>query len=92
MGYYYDWLDCRWLPLDHHEPGPRQRRLRSRRKHLLRELITEINEGGDGVARLYAALLARTLVADQELMQEYGERIVELSSESVASKDGHGAA
>jgi len=72
MGYYYDWVNEKWQ----HRPGPvlPERRYR-RRETLLRYLLAEINDG-DSLTSLYAGLLARALVVlDEELMNEYGERV-----------------
>jgi hypothetical protein len=87
MGFYFDWVDRKWVPKDHDaRPTPAQRRQRERRRTLLGNLITEIEQGGNGVTCLYAGLLARTLVqADEELMQEYGKQVVHITDEKVAA-------
>jgi hypothetical protein len=80
MGYFYDWVDQRWQPLDHHRrlTGVQRRQI-NRRRNVLADLLVEMIEG-DSTTQLYAGLLARTLIcADQDLMREFGERVVKLS-------------
>ncbi len=76
MGFYYDWCDEKWKPIDHDRAlTAAQRRQLSARGRLIEILIEEIS-GGDSITALYAGLLARTLVAtDEVLMRKYGERI-----------------
>ena len=77
-GYYFDWLEKKWLPRQHRELSQQQQRQRSRRVQLLRDLLAEIGSG-DSVSQLYAALLARTLVGqDEELMRQYGQQVAGL--------------
>lgn len=82
MGYYYDWIEEQWVerPRDRVVTwGQRQRQ--QRRRKLLTYLIAEMTESRDGVATLYAALLARTLVAsDEELMGAFGEQIARIGA------------
>lgn len=77
MGYYWNALDERWHPIDHHRQLTRQQRHQiNRRSRLIAALIKEIESGDNSVISLYAGLLARCLVsADQELMREYGEQV-----------------
>jgi hypothetical protein len=80
-GYYYDHLQRRWMPK--FQPGPEtpQGRRRLHRRRLLPELLTEIG-GGSALSRLYASLLARALIAeDEELMREHGEQVCKLTGE-----------
>jgi hypothetical protein len=83
MGYYYDWINAKWIERERGlRPtiGPSVRR-RRRRRTLIGELLTEIAEGHDSDATLYATLLARALVTtDEELMKEYGEHIAHVSA------------
>jgi hypothetical protein len=81
MGFYYDWLEERWTPVDHDRKLTRATREQIRRRgELIEELITEIETSRDGMTLLYASLLARTLAASDELlMREYGKRIAELA-------------
>jgi hypothetical protein len=75
MSWYYDWIEKKWQPKQ--EPSSCQRQQHPRRRTLLRDLLGEIDTG-DSVTKLYAGLLARAVVAqDQELMKEYGKRIAE---------------
>ena len=81
MGYYFDWLEKKWPPKQDLQPTLRQRTQRARHRAMLRELITEIEEG-DGVTRLYASLLARCLVSgDEALMRELGQQVAEMAVE-----------
>jgi hypothetical protein len=83
MGFYYDHLDNKWTPIDHHRKLTlAQRRVIHRRRALIDDLLAEIAEGGDGVTGLYARLLACALVkTDELLMREVGKRVVETSRE-----------
>ena len=86
MGYYYDHVDRKWEPIDHDRrlTGKQKQRL-SRRKHLIVDLLTEINTGQNSVTALYAGLLARALVkTDELLMREYGETVIKVASENKA--------
>jgi hypothetical protein len=86
MGYYYDWIEQNWLPLQHRELTSQQCRRRTCRHRLLSELLTELEAGDDGVSRLYAGLLARRLISrDQELMREFGRQVVETASDGAAA-------
>jgi hypothetical protein len=86
MGYYYDWVDRKWVPRQDATPTPAQRRLTARRRDLIRNLLTEIEHHGDSVVYLYTALLTRTLVQrDEELMREFGKQVVGATSERVMS-------
>jgi hypothetical protein len=89
MGDYYDWIEGRWEPIDHARTlTPRTRRQITRRKTLIDHLVIEIEEGGDAVTRLYAQLLARTLVkTDEVLMRECGRRIAAMSGERQAADE-----
>lgn len=90
MGYFYDWVEEKWKPKRDETLSLSERRQVNRRSTLLRELIAEIEQGGDGISRLYAGLLARALLAtDEELMRDHGERIVKLTSpcENTASSE-----
>jgi len=81
-GYYYDWFERRWIE----RPAEAMQRLPRRgvpRRTLLAALVEEV-EKGDSDAKLYAALLARSLIGcNMELMHEFGERIAKLSKEDV---------
>jgi hypothetical protein len=82
-GFYYDWLAQKWVPRRASTKPTAAQKSRCKARHdLLKTLLVEIEEGGDGVARLYALLLARTLVAaDETLMRDYGQRIAKKDSE-----------
>ena len=89
MGYYYDWVDRKWVPKSHAKPTPRRLRLRLRRRSLLQNLITEIEHGNDSVTRLYASMLTRSLLqSDEELMREFGRQVADLSQECVKEERG----
>jgi hypothetical protein len=78
FGFYYDWLENRWLPCQRSRAQALtadEQRQRHRRARLLRDLLCEFQEG-DSASQLYAALLARTLVsADEELMRGFGKEV-----------------
>jgi hypothetical protein len=80
MGYYYDWVDSRWLPIDHQRRVTlKQQRRIDRRRDLLQRLLLEIARGNNSVTRLYAQLLARALLqTDEMIMREDGQRVVGL--------------
>jgi hypothetical protein len=81
MGYYYDWLERKWLPRQHRQLSLRERSEQSRRGALLHGLLVEIS-GGDSVSSLYAGLLARRLIGDdEELMRTFGKQLAELGQE-----------
>lgn len=85
MGYYYDWIERKWLTGEQVKPTAHQRRLRLRRRTLLQELLTEIEQGGD--TGLYAGLLARTLVqTDEELMRQLGRQIADITAQDESAK------
>jgi hypothetical protein len=77
-GFYYDWLQQRWIPRPPPRPrSPHEQRQHHRRTRLLRDLLNEFQDG-DSASRLYAALLARTLVsADEDLMRAFGKEVSE---------------
>jgi glucose-6-phosphate dehydrogenase assembly protein OpcA len=84
MGYYYNWLAQKWLPRS--KPTATQKSQREFRHGLIADLLTEIEDGSDSVASMYAGLLARTLVTtDAALMDEYGERIANLGTWNTSS-------
>jgi hypothetical protein len=84
MPYFYDWINKRWQPYPKgSDPMCPKYTTRSfaRRFTLLPQLIKEI-ETGEGEVKLYAGLLARAIVVsdiDPTLMNEFGERIAELT-------------
>jgi hypothetical protein len=88
MGYYYDWLEGRWDPIDHDRELTRRQRLRiERRKILIEDLITEIEISDDSIIKLYAGLLARTLTATDELLiREYSKRLSEMCPKAEKKK------
>jgi hypothetical protein len=88
MGYYYDRITERWVPRDHDRKiTPGVRRVLDRRANLIEDLITEINAPANSDAILYASLLARSLVASDEiLMKEFGEEIVRLTDPGADKK------
>ena len=78
MGYYFNPIDETWVE-KHKTPRNRQPRAVSRSR-LLIALIEEI-ERGDSETKLYAGLLARKLVMDDEqLMQTFGEKLAALQT------------
>lgn len=101
MGYYWDQIDRKWIPRPRWEKRPSEKRRVDRRKALLRDLISEIDDSpvlppdhfegddaeyfgitqqNDRAAKLYAALLARTLIGtDEWLMKAYGHQIAKLT-------------
>jgi hypothetical protein len=86
MGYFYDWIDQKWQPIDHaRKLTVKQRRRLSRRKILMDDLLLEIDKGHDAITTLYGTLLLRTLAkTDELLMREYGEQIAKLAPEREA--------
>jgi hypothetical protein len=88
MGYYYDWINEKWVERERGcRPtiGPSVRR-RKRRRTLIAELLTEIAESHDGDATLYATMLARALVTtDEELMKEFGEQVAAIGNKAAAA-------
>jgi hypothetical protein len=80
-GFFYDWLEKKWLPCQRSRAqvlSPQEQNQRSRRARLLRDLLTEMQAGGDSVSRLYVGLLARSLLsADEELMRAFGKEVAE---------------
>jgi hypothetical protein len=80
--FYYDWLAQTWTPRPSTKRTAAQKSRCKLRHNLLSNLLVEIEHGGNGVARLYALLLARTLVAtDEILMREFGKHVAEKDSE-----------
>lgn len=74
-GFIYDWNVGKWLPKQHRELSFADRRHHARRQRLLYCLLIEMRSG-DGIAAMYANLLARHLIGtDQDLMHDYGERV-----------------
>jgi hypothetical protein len=108
VGYFWDRIERKWAPRPRWKKRSSEKRRVDRRKELLHDLISEIEDGpllppdqfegddaeyfdrtqpNDRAAKLYAALLARTLIGtDESLMRAYGEQIAKLtgSSEKVA--------
>lgn len=83
MGYYFDYIDKRWLPKRQRSITAQQRRDLIRRKGLVAEVVEEIECGDDRVARLYAVMLARALVkTDESLMTEFGKRLAAVAGQS----------
>ena len=89
MAYYYDHIERQWKPK---QQEPEWRRVQCRggaysiplrriyRKTILEELFKEIEWYKGGPTVTYAMLLARALVqADEELMREFGERVVQVT-------------
>lgn len=87
MGYFYDWLENRWVPIDHgRRLTPAQRRQIERHRQLVTDLITEVQKSR-GEIRLYASLLVRALVSSEELlMGEFGRQVAQLSPEGGEGK------
>lgn len=78
MGFYYDWVNDRWQ--EKSTNGRRHRRIRAWRT-LLPALVDEI-ENGDSEGKLYAGLLARHIVTNDEiLMEDHGKRVAKLTGE-----------
>ena len=88
MGYYFDWVNQKYHPIEHdREITPALQRKLVRRAQLVTALVTEIEKGGDQITRMYANLLARTLVCtDELLMREHGERVAKLSLDEPRKK------
>jgi hypothetical protein len=81
MGFYYDWLEERWSPIDHDRVLTRSDRRRiERHGRLIADLLGQLDDL-DGITFLYASLLARTLAASDELlMMEHGEKVATLTA------------
>ena len=80
MGYYFDWLNQRWVE----KPAVQRRRPRRMvpRRTLVTALIEEMHKG-DSEAKLYAGMLVRTLIiGDRQLMKEFGKQIAAISGRS----------
>jgi hypothetical protein len=80
MGYFYNYLEKRWDPINHDRQLNRQQRQQiERKKTLIAGLITEIEASNDSVVKLYVSLAARTLAAtDELLLRAHGKRLAEL--------------
>ena len=85
MGYYYDWLEQKWAPIDHGRTlNRREQRRIDRRRALIDDLILEFKCGRDGQIALFAGLLLRALVrSDEQLMRDRGEAIANVSFDEV---------
>jgi len=82
MGYYFDWLNEKWVEKPAVQPR-RPHRMFPRRT-LVTALVEEMLKG-DSEAKLYAAMLARKLiVGDRELMAEFGKQIAAMTERSCA--------
>ena len=80
MGYYYDWLNSRWV--EKSLTPPKQPRREIPRQDLLTALIEEMVEG-DSETCLYAGLLARKLIVGNEvLMRQFGKKVARLTMPS----------
>jgi hypothetical protein len=81
MGYYYDWLESRWIPIDHNRVLTREQRQRIvRRGNLIADLIEEIEaDDSSSVLKLFAGLAARALAASDELLlRDWGEQLAKI--------------
>jgi hypothetical protein len=77
MGYYYNWVDAKWVEKPLIAPKPPRRAVP--RRTLVTALMEEMSKG-DSEARLYAELLARKLiVGDEGLMKEFGKTVAEMT-------------
>jgi len=84
MGYYFDWLNERWVekPL----VQPRRPRRTCSRRTLVTALVEEMQKG-DCEAKLYAGLLVRKLIiGDMALMSEFGKQIAAMIKTSVKER------
>ena len=89
MGYYYDWIAQRWREDQRAELTRAQRSRSAQRRSLLSALLYEIDDAGDGVAKLYAGLLARHLVSrDESLMREFGRDVVNQTGNAAHERAG----
>jgi hypothetical protein len=89
MGYYYDWIAQQWRQGQGAEFTPAQRSRSAQRRTLLTGLLNEIDDGGDGVAKLYAGLLARHLITrDETLMREFGRDVVNQTGNAAHERAG----
>jgi hypothetical protein len=88
MGYYWHYIEDRWVEIDHGRKITRAEQQRTElRRFLVEDLITELKDGADSVAALYAGLLARALVSsDRFLMKDYGETVVRLTEPQIVQK------
>jgi len=70
MGYYYDWLEARWSPIDHDRKLSRRQLRRIEWRGALIEALIELleQEGNSSEINLYGGLLARALTASDELL------------------------
>ena len=90
MGYFRNWLEGRWDPIDHDRKLTREQVQEiERRKALICELIKEIEVSGDSVTKLYAGLLARTLTAtDELLLRAHSEQLAKMTTPKVVLPAG----
>lgn len=80
MGYYYDWLNSRWV--EKSSIPPKQPRRTIPRQTLLTALLEEMVKG-DSETQLWAGLLARKLiVGDECLMKQFGKKVAMLTMPS----------
>jgi hypothetical protein len=77
---YFDWFEQQWKPRRRQRMKLTERWRQQRRRRVLQDLLNEIEAGG--IAGLYASLLARTFVADDEdLMDAFGEELAGVAFE-----------
>jgi transposase len=88
MGFFYDWIEQRWSPIDHDRRlTPEARRRLERRTNLIEQLIAELEDSRDGVAVLYAGLLARRLASSDEiLIRQFSKTLARLATHEQTRK------
>jgi hypothetical protein len=82
MRYYWDHVAEKWQETTQSRSYTRERGMQlKRRSNLIADLIAEIEQGQDSVCKLYAQLLARSLVqSDELLMRDCGEQVAKLAA------------
>lgn len=86
-GFFYDWFAGRWIEKWNVEDPTQIVPRRAIPRHVLLEALAEEIEKGNFEAKLYGALLARTLIgSNMMLMKQFGERIAKLTKEDVKKK------
>ena len=86
MGFYYDWLNMKWVEKPAVQSKPPFRIIP--RQTLIEALIEEI-EKGDSETKLFAGLLARKLIVGNPfLMKEFGKQVADISGKERLRRTG----
>jgi hypothetical protein len=92
MGYFWDEIDRRWQPKDRDRKYPLPPKVweeLERRGVLIKALLGQMKDGDDGVATLYAGLLAgRLCQSDELLMAAHGKEVAALLPQDKARAPG----